>query len=86
MPKKRAASLPLPTDLCFVKELAGEAPPTFAAMRQLYDLASKLLSLRPWKFLDESELIAVRDSASNEFCYCSVMGALGEVYAMHTYI
>ena len=86
MPKRRATSPLLPTDLCFANELAGEAPPTFAAMCRLYELASKLFSLRPWQFLDENQLIAVRDSGNGEFCYCSVMGALGEVYAMHGYI
>jgi hypothetical protein len=28
----------------------------------------------------------VRDSVSGELCYCSVMGALGEVLSMHAYI
>ena len=55
-------------------------------MCRLYELASRLFSLRPWQFLDESQLIAVRDSGSGEFCYCSVMGALGQVYAIHGYI
>lgn len=86
MPKKRAASPSLPTDLYFAKELAGETAPSFAAMQRTYDLASKLFSLRPWELVDESQLIAVRDSASGELCYCSVMGALGEVYSMHAYI
>lgn len=86
MPKKRATSRLVPTDLCFVNDLAGEAPPTFAAICRLYELASKLFSLRAWQFLDESQLIAVRDSRNGEFCFCSVMGALGEVYAMHGYL
>jgi hypothetical protein len=86
MPKKRAGSAALPSDRCFVMELAGETPPTFSAMERLYGLASKLYGLRPWQLLDESQLILVRDSASSETCYCSIMGALGEVYAMHAYI
>jgi hypothetical protein len=55
-------------------------------MERLYGLASKLYGLRPWQLLDESQLILVRDSVSGETCYCSIMGALGEVYAMHAYI
>ena len=86
MPKERAASPQVPPELCFVEELAGETPPTFAAMQQLYGLASDLFGLLPWQILDESQLIVVRDSASGELCYCSVMGALGEVYSMHAYI
>jgi hypothetical protein len=86
MPKKPAGSAALLPDRCFVRELAGETPPTFSAMERLYGLASKLYGLRPWQLLDESQLILVRDSASGETCYCSIMGALGEVYAMHAYI
>ena len=86
MSKERAASPQGAPDLCFVKELADETPPAFAAMQQLYGLASDLFGLLPWQILDESQLIVVRDSASGELCYCSVMGALGEVYSMHAYI
>jgi len=86
MPKKRTASAPVPPQRCFVKELAGETPPSFPAMERLYGLASDLYGLRPWRVLDEDNLIVVRDSVSSELCYCSVMGALGEVLSMHAYI
>jgi hypothetical protein len=55
-------------------------------MERLYRLASDLFGLRPWQVLDEDNLIAVRDSVTGEPCYCSVMGALGEVFSMHAYI
>ena len=55
-------------------------------MERLYGLASDLYGLRPWRVLDEDNLIVVRDSVSGELCYCSVMGALGEVLSMHAYI
>jgi hypothetical protein len=55
-------------------------------MERLYGLASDLYGLRPWRVLDEDNLIVVRDSVSSELCYCSVMGALGEVLSMHAYI
>src|SRR5205807_8663535 len=86
MPRKRTASASVPPQRCFVKELAGETPPSFQAMKPLYGLASDLYGLRPWQFLDEDNLIVVRDSVSGELCYCSVMGALGEVLSMHAYI
>jgi hypothetical protein len=86
MPKKRIGSSAVLPDRCFVKELAGENPPSFSAMEKLYGLASELYGLRPWRLLDESQLTLVRDSASGELCYCSVMGMLGEVYSMHAYI
>ena len=86
MTKKRAVSAQVQPDRCFQKELSGENPPSFSTMQTLYGLASTLYGLRPWRLLDESELILVRDRASSEICYCSVMGALGEVLAMHAYI
>ena len=86
MAKKQAAPASVPPERCFVKELAGETPPSFPAMERLYGLASKLYGLRPWRVLDEDNLIAIRDSVSGELCYCSVMGALGEVFSMHAYI
>jgi hypothetical protein len=86
MPRKRTASASVPPQQCFVKELAGEKPPSFEAMKQLYGLASNLYGLRPWQILDEDNLIAVRDGVSGELCYCSVMGAIGEVHSMHAYI
>ncbi len=55
-------------------------------MERLYGLASDLYGMRPWRVLDEDNLIVIRDSVSGELCYCSVMGALGEVFSMHAYI
>ena len=55
-------------------------------MERLYELASDLYGFHPWRALDESQLIITRDSATGQLCYCSVMGALGEVYAMHAYL
>jgi hypothetical protein len=86
MPKKRIVSAPVPPEQCFVKELAGETPPSFTAMERLYRLAADLFGLHPWRVLDEDNLIVIRDSVSGELCYCSVMGALGEVLSMHAYI
>ena len=77
MPKKRTPSAPVPPERCFVKELAGETPPSFQTMERLYRLASDLYGLRPWRILEEDNLIVIHDSGSGELCYCSVMGALG---------
>src|SRR5665213_2439937 len=86
MPRKRTAPPTALPDRYFVKELAGENPPSLPAMKRLYELASSLYGLRPWRLLDESQLILVRDSVNGELCCCSVMGMLGEVYSMHAYI
>src|ERR1039458_260080 len=66
MPRKRTASASVPPQRCFVKELAGETPPSFQAMKRLYGLASDLYGLRPWQLVAEDNLIVVRDSVSGE--------------------
>jgi len=85
---RKRASQPVPArpEFCFVKELQGENPPAFSAMESLYRSATELFVLQPWTFLEDSDPIVVRDSVSGELCYCSVMGALGEVFSMHAYI
>ncbi len=87
MPKKKPATpTPPPPEFCFVNELRGENPPSFIAMKALYEMARELFALRPWDLLDEDQLILVRHPESSELCYCSVMGAMGEVFSMHAYI
>src|SRR6266702_3246219 len=86
MAKKKAELIPDDPNLCFVKELAGENPPTLSEMDDLYQLAAGLFSLRPWEMLDESQLILAPHPEGNKLCYCSVMGAMGEVFSMHAYI
>ena len=86
MPKKIAALVPPPLDHYFSKELAGENPPSFLALRTLYDRASLLLAQEPWHLLAEQQLVLLRSGVDNELCYCSVMGRFGQVYAMHAYL
>jgi hypothetical protein len=86
MSRRRAKSAGSKPDQFFTKELLGETPPSFSTMERLYRLAVKLYTLRPWYVLAESELVLTRDTATGETCYCSVMGALGEVLAVHAYI
>ncbi len=69
----------------FQKELVGEEPPSFATMQTLYDLATNLFARRPWNLIAEDELLLVEEAASRELCFCSVMGALEQVRALHVY-
>jgi hypothetical protein len=70
----------------FQKQLAGEEGPSFETAKQLCDLATEFSLLQPWKFLEDQDLILLEDPDSRDICYCSVMGALGEVYSLHVYI
>jgi hypothetical protein len=85
MPKRNTDSVPGNPSQFFVKELSGETPPAFSTMEKLYGLATQLYALHPWRLVNENQLVLVRDSSTGETCYCSVMGQLGEVLAMHAY-
>ncbi len=55
-------------------------------MQTLYDLATDLFARHPWNLVAEDELVLVEEAASKELCFCSVMGALGEVRSLHVYL
>jgi hypothetical protein len=86
MPKRIPATPAQSPEFCFANELRGENPPTFTTMKKLHAMAGELFALRPWDLMDENQLILVRHPDRDEFCYCSVMGAMGEVFSMHAYI
>ncbi len=70
----------------FQKQLAGEPPLRSATAKRLYDLSAALMVLKPWGFVNDGDLIVVETAPSFETCYCSIMGALGEVFSLHAYI
>jgi len=70
----------------FEKQLAGEQPLSFETAQQLHYLALTLQVGQPWEYLDDGEFILLRDPESGELCYCSVLGGLGMVFAIHAYI
>jgi len=70
----------------FQKQLAGEEGPSLETAKRLCDIVTEFSLLQPWKILADRDLILVEDPQSGDVCYCSVMGALGEVYSLHVYI
>ncbi len=70
----------------FEKQLEREEPLSFATAERLCRAAGELLALRPWEFRGDQELILMEDPQSQQICYCSIMGALGEVFSLHVYI
>lgn len=89
MPKPRitttAATKSTPTHF-FVKELKGENPLTLTTARRLYTLGDEFFGREPWTQFSDVELILVRPADFAETCYCSVMGAGGQVFSLHAYI
>lgn len=69
----------------FQEQLSGEEALTFATAERLFDLAEEILIVQPWQVLADTELILVKDPQLGGFCFCSVLGQLGEVFAVHVY-
>ena len=53
--------------------------------RDLYSAAAEFAALEPWDSFNDSELFAVRETATRQTGYACVLGALGEVYALCVY-
>jgi hypothetical protein len=87
MPRKTrpapAASAPVRH---FEKYLAGETAPAHETMRRLYALAGEFHALHPWDFLLEDHLVVVEAPQTGGLGFCSLMGALHEVFSFHVYL
>ena len=53
--------------------------------RQLYALAQQVKELAPWEFMWEHHVFGVQDPVSGELGFVSVMGGLGEYFAVMVY-
>jgi hypothetical protein len=62
------------------------ATPTREELLALYDVAQRLRDARPWTAMCDSDLFGVRDPETGAVGYCSVMGQLGEYFAVHVYL
>lgn len=69
----------------FEEQLQGEEALTFATAEELFELAEEMYTLRPWQLMEDTDLVLVKDSETGEMCHCSLMGALGQVFALHAY-
>lgn len=56
-----------------------------ATWLRLYDLAGRVRALEPWRWMEEIDLIGVRDPDNGDCFFISVMGALGEHHAIVVY-
>jgi hypothetical protein len=63
-----------------------EATPTLEEWRSLYQAASRVKEMAPWKWMEESDLFGVQNPETNEFGFISVMGMAGEHYAIALYL
>jgi hypothetical protein len=56
--------------------------PTKEAWQALYKVAIELKLLKPWNFLNGMDIISIILPRRKEPVFCSIMGALGECYAI----
>ena len=90
MPARKSTSAKIGTagkpDAFFTRQLKGEQPLSYSTAERLYGLATELFAVRPWEILGDAELFLLEDPVSGQTCYCSVMGALGEVFELFVYV
>jgi hypothetical protein len=60
--------------------------PSLPEWKELYTAAIEYKKIEPWKWMYDSDVFGVLNPASGEIGYCSIMGALGEFYAMAVYL
>jgi hypothetical protein len=70
----------------FEKQLVREEPLSFEMAERLCGLANEFSALHPWEILGDQDLILMEDPQSQQICYCSIMGALCEVFSLHVYV
>jgi hypothetical protein len=80
----KADPLPKP-ERFFELELKNEEAPSLTTMESLYVLAAELFDRQPWDLIASSDLIVV-EIAPKELGFCSIMGELGEVFALQVFL
>lgn len=60
--------------------------PSIDEWRRLYEAAEAFGEIRSWEWMSDSWTFGVRDPITGTIAYCSVMGALGELYGLAAYL
>lgn len=55
-------------------------------LKELYTAADEFRKIEPWTWMYDSDLFGVLNPETNEIGYCTVLGALGEVFAFVIYL
>ncbi len=73
-----------------MSERSGKAviqnSPTLDEWRELFTVAIRVKELAPWQWMEENAVFGVRNPETGELGFVSVMGALGEHYAVALYL
>ena len=54
--------------------------------RELFDLSTQVKDLKPWRWMEETDLIGIENPETGEIGFISVMGSLGEHEAIALYL
>ncbi|NOY60000.1 MAG: hypothetical protein GXO75_13875 [Calditrichaeota bacterium] len=63
-----------------------EKSPSIEDWKKLYKSMMELKNIAPWEWLEEDDLFAVQNPETKEIGFVSVMGAIGEHYAISVYL
>ncbi len=64
----------------------AENIPTIEEWRELYESVVRVKALAPWEWMTEAEIFGVQNPETDELGFASVMGMLGEHFAMSLYL
>src|SRR5438132_5524724 len=54
--------------------------------RELFDLSTQVKDLKPWRWMEETDLIGIENPETGEIGFISVMGAVGEYEDVALYL
>lgn len=66
--------------------MAEERRPTLEEWRPLYEAAIRAKEVRPWEWMDGSEIFGVEDPETGQIGYVCVTGMLGEHFSLSLYL
>lgn len=60
-------------------------PPSLEQWKRLYELMDKIRELAPWEYMYEQDIFGIQFPETGKLGFVSVMGNLGEHYAVAIY-
>jgi hypothetical protein len=63
----------------------SSTPPTLDEWKRLYDLMAQVKELAPWEWMEETDIFGLQPPGAKEAGFVSVMGMLGEHFAIAVY-
>ena len=63
-----------------------DSPPTLQEWKNLYEASARFKALKCWDWMWDDHVFGVQDPESGMIGYCTVMGGLGEYFALAVYL